>query len=215
MTTLKIFKTNYAASLPKFSTDHSACFDIAFQPYGKISYEGYDLTNSKFSRNLHDGRIYMNSGDRVMVPSGLILDIPEGYSVRVHPRSGLSLKQGLMLANCEGVIDSDYTDELFVLIYNSSQNGQFINPGDRIAQAELIKSEVYTIQECAIPPGKKGNRIGGFGSTGVAKTAETIGVLTITPATVQNEVVIKEEDKTPPVPVKRGRGRPKKVLTSA
>ena len=107
-----------------------------------------------------------------MVPTGLILDIPIGYSVRLHPRSGLSLKQGLVLANAQGIIDSDYVEELFVLMYNMSDNVMTINNGDRICQGELIKTDKYTIEETLIQPKIKTDRKGGMGSTGVKNVTE-------------------------------------------
>ena len=108
--------------------------------------------------------------DRMMVPTGLILDIPEGYSVRVHARSGLSLKQGLVLVNAEGIIDSDYVEELFVLMTNISDNPISINNGDRIAQGELVKAEQYILEETSDKPATKTDRNGGMGSTGVKST---------------------------------------------
>jgi hypothetical protein len=80
--------------LPTFGTQQAACFDIAFQAYGKYEYAGYSGFNSPFTRTLKDGKATLMPGDRIMVPTGLIFDIPEGYSLRIHPRSGLSYKQG-------------------------------------------------------------------------------------------------------------------------
>lgn len=167
MTTLKIYKTHPDVILPTFATKQSACFDIAMQFHGKNSYKGYDSCNKEFTRNHGNGKVHITAGDRVLVPTGLILDIPEGYSVRLHPRSGLSLKQGLVLANSEGVIDADYVEEVFVLIHNISENGIWINNGDRIAQAELVKVEEYVIEETKDRPNEKTERSGGMGSTGL------------------------------------------------
>lgn len=176
MTTLKFYKTFPGIELPKFATEQSACFDISFQNLGKFDYTGYNQQNKKFIRPFKDGRLYVNADDRIMVPTGLILDIPKGFSVRVHARSGLSLKQGLVLVNSEGIIDSDYIEELFILLTSTSSIGQWISPGDRIAQAELIKSETYTLEETKKIPTIKTDRKGGMGSTGV-----TINVEEITP----------------------------------
>lgn len=182
MTELKIFKTHPDVNLPAFATDEAACFDIAACMLGKVTYQGYNKTNANFERKIGtDGSIAVMSGDRVMVPTGMILDIPKGYSVRLHPRSGLSLKQGLVLANCEAVIDSDYFNELFLLIHNISENKIVINHGERLAQAELVEQIKYKIVETTVKPEQRTNRVGGLGSTGI-KTVEA----------------------------KRGRGRPKK-----
>lgn len=164
---LKFWKTHPSVVLPKFQTDQAACFDLAMQSYGKSEYSGFNQDNKPFSRPLHDGgKIYLSAGDRIMVPTGMIMDIPEGYSVRVHARSGTSLKLGLVLANQEGVIDSDYVDEVMVLLWNTSTNGIWIENGTRLAQAELTKLERYALEETTEKPGKKTNREGGMGSTG-------------------------------------------------
>jgi dUTP pyrophosphatase len=96
-----------------------------------------------------------------------IFDIPESYSIRLHPRSGLALKQGLTLANCEGVIDSDYINPLFVAILSTSAVEATIKDGDRIAQLELVLNVNASIVETYNPPQQKSSRTGGFGSTGV------------------------------------------------
>ena len=185
MLNLKFYKTHSEVVLPKFGTEQAACFDLAYQPHGKSQYSGYNKHNSVFTRPIQGtGHLVIMPGDRVMVPTGLILDIPEGYSVRIHPRSGLSYKQGLVLANLEAVIDSDYVQETFVLLTNLSENPQTINVGDRIAQAELVEQLRYEITETKTAPTQKTDRVGGLGSTGVA---------------------------TVEITEKRGRGRPRKV----
>lgn len=185
MTQLKIFKTHSEVTLPKFGTEQAACFDLAYQPHGKSNYSGYDAYNKPVTRIINsEGTLAIMPGDRIMVPTGLIFDIPEGYSIRIHPRSGLSYKQGLVLANLEAVIDSDYVHETFVLLTNLSQNGQTIRPGDRIAQAELVEQVKYEILETTAMPTQKTDRVGGLGSTGIA---------------------------SPIISEKRSRGRPKKV----
>jgi dUTP pyrophosphatase len=167
MTTLKIYKTHPDIVLPKFATDESACFDIAFQGQGKHEYQGYNRANKKFTRPTPKGQVFINSGERVMVPTGLIFDIPKGYSVRLHARSGLSFKSGLILANCEAVIDSDFVEEVQILLYNRTDVGVWLNPGDRLAQGELVKQIKYDIEAISEAPTKKTNRDGGIGSTGI------------------------------------------------
>ena len=194
MLRLNVYKTHSDITLPKFGTKQAACFDLSFNPAGKTEYTGYNMYNAPFTRDFANGSIRIMPGDRVLVPTGLIFDIPEGYSVRIHPRSGTSLKQGLILANLEAVIDSDYVHETFVLLTNTSQVDHTINSGDRIAQAELVKKEEYVLWEVFNAPTQKTDRIGGLGSTGVS--------------------VVEFEDVQPivqPVEIKRGRGRPRKV----
>lgn len=200
MTTLKIWKTHPDIQIPQHQTSQSACFDLAFQSAGKGEYKGYSNHNKPFSR-LMKGSITIAPGDRVLVPTGCIMDIPEGYSVRIHARSGTSLKQGLVLGNAEGVIDSDYVEEVFVILWNISGNAVTINNGDRIAQAELVQNVDYTVEQTPARPLPKTNRTGGFGSTGIT-TNQNMVVINIPETT---EVKVEE----PPV-VKRGRGRPRK-----
>jgi len=165
-----------------------------------------------------NNQIVVQPGDRVMVPTGLIFDIPEGYSVRLHARSGMSLKQGLVLANAEGVVDSDYVQEVMVLIHNISQNQLVIKSGDRIAQAELVEDVKYSIVESAARPGVKTNRIGGMGSTGVTSDGPTI-VIQIPDDDRKIEKTKSKVSKLPPklppkappkVPTRKP-GRPKKA----
>lgn len=170
---LSMYKTHPDIVLPEFSTKQSACFDIAYQGAGKQWYSGYNETNKPFTRNTPKGDVFVNAGERVMVPTGLILDIPEGYSVRLHARSGLSLKRGIILANSEAVIDSDYVDELMILLYNRSTVGMWVRNGDRIAQGELVKQEKYDIVETMNKPELKANRVGGLGSTGVSNAKKS------------------------------------------
>ena len=202
MTTLKLWRTHSSNVLPRKQTTGSACFDLMFQGHGKSEYKGYTRMNKPFTRPMHN-QIVIQPGDRIMVPTGLIMDIPEGYSVRVHARSGMSLKVGLVLANAEGVIDSDYVEEVMVLVYNLSDNSITIQTGDRIAQAELIKDAEYTLEETAARPGVKTTRVGGMGSTGVTSEADTIKITVAEPPPV-----IPQSDK-------RGRGRPKKIASSS
>ena len=171
MTALKVFKTHSDIVLPAFATKEAACFDLAAQFSGKSSYQGYTKENAEFTRTfeMYNNTIVLMPGERAMVPTGLIFDIPKGYSIRVHPRSGLSYKQGLILANLEGVIDSDYYHETMVLLHNTSEIKVVIRNGDRVAQAELVKSEVYKITETKTQPTQRTDRKGGMGSTGVSK----------------------------------------------
>lgn len=198
MNRLNIYKTHPDIVLPKFATKQAACFDLSFQSAGKFQYTGYNQYNAPFTRPMN-GSIRIMPGDRIMIPTGLIFDIPEGYSVRIHPRSGLSYKQGLVLANLEAVIDSDYIQETFILLHNTSQVDQTINNGDRIAQAEMIKREEYVLWETTSAPTQKTDRVGGLGSTGVAFVP------------IAQELTVTNIEQ----PIKRGRGRPKKVDISA
>ena len=175
MTNLKFYKMNTDVNSPKFATEGSACFDICAYIKPNMEISVYDMSNNKIERKpewYDDGCnpkliFRVSPADRVLIPTGLIFDIPEDHSVRLHPRSSISLKQGLTMPNGEGIIDSDYYHETFIMLYNASADEVIIKNGERIAQAELIKSDRYSIYENSELPKQKTNRVGGFGSTGV------------------------------------------------
>lgn len=202
-TELRLFPTHPRVPTPAKQTAQSACFDLTFYGVGKSEYKGFTRMNKPFTRVMNN-QIIIQPGDRVLVPTGLIMDIPRGYSVRIHARSGMSLKQGLVLANAEGVIDSDYVDEVMCIMTNISDNPITIQGGERIAQAELIRDVDYDIVMSAVRPGLKTNRIGGMGSTGVITEGN---IVTINIPEEQNSIVPTAEIEQP---VKRGRGRPRK-----
>lgn len=79
--------------------------------------------------------------ERTLVPTGIFIEIPEGYEVQVRPRSGLAIKQGLTCLNTPGTIDADYRGEIKVILINLSAEPQVIQSGDRIAQMVLQKVE--------------------------------------------------------------------------
>lgn len=166
---LKVFKTHPSAYVPKLATEGSACFDLhaSLIPGDKVKCYHYGETAADSLEVNAFSSITIRAGMRTLVPLNLIFDIPEGFSMRAHPRSGLSLKQGLTLFNCEGVIDNDYVEPMFVTLYNISGVDQNISDGDRIAQADLVRTEQYTIEETLDKPQQKTDRAGGFGSTGV------------------------------------------------
>ena len=166
MKTLKFYKITENARIPEFATKDAACFDLNFTQHGN-AYRVYTDNNAMYWREFSNNALVITPGDRVMVPTGLIADIPAGFSVRLHPRSGLSLKQGIVLANQEGVIDADFVDEIMVLMTNISTNNVVINDGDRICQGELVENIKYRIAERKTAPKQKTDRDGGFGSTGV------------------------------------------------
>lgn len=166
---LGYYKINEDVKDPVVATTSSACFDLhAYVPHG-TEVVAYTTHNEKYNQtvlNVDSGMITIAPGERVLVPTGLILDIPPMCSVRLHARSGLSLKQGLVLANAEGVIDEDYVDPVFVMVTNISQVSANIKNGERIAQAELVYQPNYALLPIGEAPKQKTNRDGGFGSTG-------------------------------------------------
>lgn len=102
---------------------------------------------------------------RVLIPTDLYMKIPEGYELQIRPRSGLALKQGVTVINTPGTVDSDYINNVGVILINLSEEPYIINPGDRVAQAVLNKVEQIEWEE--VKTLDKTNRNGGFGSTGI------------------------------------------------
>lgn len=104
---------------------------------------------------------------RVLVPTGLVLEIPAGYEGQVRPRSGLALKHGVTVLNAPGTIDSDYRGEVQVILINLSDTPFVVRHGDRVAQmvvAPVTRAEL--VEADALAASARG--AGGFGSTGRA-----------------------------------------------
>jgi dUTP pyrophosphatase len=165
---LAFFKTNDAAHIPAYETEGAACFDFKASLIAGAEVTYYNSFNSKEMVYIAPSKsIMLHPKCRYLIPTNLIMDIPEGYSVRIHPRSGLALKNGITLINCEGVIDSDYINPTFVTLYNTSDVSFEVKDGDRIAQGELVRQESCVIIQSHSAPTQKTSRAGGFGSTGV------------------------------------------------
>jgi dUTP pyrophosphatase len=104
--------------------------------------------------------------ERSLIPTGLFIELPEGYEAQIRPRSGLALKQGITCLNSPGTVDSDYRGELKVILINLSNTVQEINNGDRIAQmviATTQTAELFLVQQL----NETQRSDGGFGHTGV------------------------------------------------
>lgn len=123
---LKVKKLHENAIIPKYQTAGAACFDLhAFM----------------------DEQSSIESGDRITIRTGLAFDIPEGYAMMVYSRSGHGFKHGVRLANCVGIIDSDYRGELMVKLTCDDDSYLRIKSGDRIAQAMMVPVKKWTIEE--------------------------------------------------------------------
>ena len=113
-----------------------------------------------------DETIVLAPLQRMLIPTGIFLEIPEGYEVQVRPRSGLALKNGLTCLNSPGTIDSDYRGQIHVLLINLSNEVQTINHNDRIAQLVVAKYETATLT-LVTELNETVRAAGGFGHTGV------------------------------------------------
>ena len=167
---LYFHKLNPEVKAPIRATEGSACFDLcSFLPEDslvRVYINHHDQDIEIRERKVVKGRVQINPTERILIPTGLILDIPAGHSVRLHPRSSLALKQGLTLANNVGIIDSDYVEPVYMMICNISGNQQYVTDGIRMCQAEMVKELPYVIMESDVRPERKTDRDGGFGSTG-------------------------------------------------
>lgn len=112
-----------------------------------------------------ENEIELKSLERKLIPTGLKVEIPNGYEIQVRPRSGLALKHGITMANAIGTIDSDYRGELKVILMNVSPDTYIIKPNERIGQLVLNKVEQIEFVEVQ-ELGETTRGEGGFGSTG-------------------------------------------------
>ena len=136
-------KSKYPA--PSYATEYSAGMDL--------------------KANI-DQSVILGSLDRAMIPTGLFIELPEGYEAQIRPRSGLAAKHGITVTNAPGTIDADYRGEICVLLVNLGHEPFIINPGERIAQMVVARHErVEWVPVDDLAESERG--AGGFGSTGV------------------------------------------------
>jgi len=163
MVNLVIEKLNDTAKAPTRATTHAACFDVYANTTDRdikarcTSNKEYKLT----------APIEVYPGHKVMIPTGFKMQVPVGYCLLMYPRSGLAWKNGINLINAVGVIDADYTQEVQVLLHNTSGEIFRVTDGDRIAQLSI--SQVFATDVILVDslPSVDSSRLGGFGSTGL------------------------------------------------
>ena len=139
---LKIKKLSESAVIPEYKTDGAS---------------GMDLSSTE--------RVTLMPFERKLVPTGLAIQLEQGFEAQLRPRSGTSIKHGLTLINCVGTIDSDYTGEIFIPMINLSSTPYTIEIGERVAQmviARYTSVGVKIVDE--LDETERGS--GGFGSTG-------------------------------------------------
>ncbi len=112
-----------------------------------------------------DQPILLNPLERILVPTGLFIELPEGYEAQIRPRSGLALKKGITVLNSPGTIDADYRGEIGIILINLSNEAFTINDGERICQM-VIASHEQAKWELAEELGETERGAGGFGHTG-------------------------------------------------
>ena len=112
-----------------------------------------------------DEPVVLNPLERALVPTGLYIELPEGYEAQIRSRSGLAIKKGITLLNSPGTIDADYRGEIRIIMANISNENFVVNDGERIAQMVITKHEhAEWIEVDELNNTERG--AGGFGSTG-------------------------------------------------
>jgi dUTP pyrophosphatase len=155
--------------LPKFETPGSAGADVRadfsrIQEYPIKVYGGAEVIAAG---EAHEKvMIKLTPHSRALIPTGLFMAVPTGYEMQVRPRSGLALKEGLTVINTPGTVDSDYRNEVGVVIINTSTEDRFIEDGERIAQMVIARHEQGEfIPVDVLDETERGE--GGYGHTGV------------------------------------------------
>ncbi|MDR2651014.1 MAG: dUTP diphosphatase [Prevotellaceae bacterium] len=133
-----------AFGLPQYATSQSAGLDLR--------------------ANISEA-VIMKPLERKLIPTGLFIELPDGYEAQIRPRSGLAIKHGISLVNTPGTIDPDYRGEIGVILINLSNDEFILNPGERIAQMVICKFEKIEWDSVSdLSLSERGG--GGFGSTG-------------------------------------------------
>jgi dUTP pyrophosphatase len=141
---VKIFPHGMGLPLPRYHSEHAAGMDLMAAVGGEETIE---------------------PGKRMLVPTGIAIELPEGYEAQVRPRSGLALKHGITLMNTPGTIDADYRGEVGVILVNLGDAPFTVRRGDRIAQMIVAPvTRVELREESGLSETKRSD--GGFGHTG-------------------------------------------------
>lgn len=144
---LKVKRLSPAATLPKYASLGAACFDISAAIAEPVC---------------------VVPGEAIVVPTGLAVEVKEGFALMLYSRSGHGFKNNVRLSNCVGVIDSDYRGEIMASIYNDGHSQFEIQPGDRILQGFVVSAQQIDIEEVS-ELGETLRGTGGFGSTGTGE----------------------------------------------
>jgi dUTP pyrophosphatase len=159
---LEELETDMNSYTPKIDLPFSKSNPDAVNPnYAYETDSGFDLYSTE--------EIWVHSLDRKLIPTGIHIDIPDGYEIQVRSKSGLALKQGLMVLNSPGTVDQGYTGEIQVIIFNTSKERVKIEKGQKIAQAVLCPvvsgKWINLVEKKEINSKDRNER--GFGSTGL------------------------------------------------
>jgi dUTP pyrophosphatase len=144
MIEIKVKKLRPHAIIPNYMTEHAAGMDLC---------------------TVIEAPVVLAPGERILLPTGLAMEIPPGYEGQVRPRSGLALKKGIALVNAPGTIDADYRGEIGIILINHGTEAVEFMPGDRIAQLIIAPvTRVSLIESEVLDDTTRSS--GGFGHTG-------------------------------------------------
>jgi dUTP pyrophosphatase len=144
--------------------------DLPLPTYQTASSAGLDLQAAIEPQTT----LVIEPGSRELVPTGLAIELPEGFEAQIRPRSGLALKKGVTLVNTPGTIDADYRGEIGVIVINHGAEPFEIVRGDRIAQmivAPVVQARLVEVDDLS----SSDRGAGGFGSTGVSHSLRSSG----------------------------------------
>jgi len=152
MNTVKVLKLEHfdqELALPRYETTGAAGADI----------------RASLPHDMRESGLSIGAGERVLIPTGLAMEIPHGFEIQVRPRSGLSLKTNLLVVNSPGTVDCDYRGEVKIIMGNMGDSAHMIAHGERVAQLVLAPvTQAHFLCEENLSETERG--AGGFGSTG-------------------------------------------------
>lgn len=139
MTELRYYKGSADVTSPSYATEDSSCFDIYTHLIPKTKLICFTPANKEIAVSVSEyATVTIKPLDRILIPTGLIFEIDRGFSLRLHIRSAVALKMGLVLANSEAIFDSDSVHETFIMLMNNSNNAVKINNNERLVQGEIV-----------------------------------------------------------------------------
>ena len=164
--------------LPQYMTEGSAGFDLIARGLRKVYKGTKELDMSLFMYAIEQGYFMLRAGERALVGTNLFIELPKGKELQIRPRSGLALKRGITVLNAPGTIDSDYRDEICVILVNTTPHLARVNFGDAVAQG--VVADYDRVKWKVVEELSKSQRFGGFGHTSFWKPIESGAVNQIT-----------------------------------